>query len=134
MKIEILTWILYESHGKFENSQEGVFGFKSGLSFMWIPDLLPLLMPSPRFLFLFENYSSRFSPTASLYSTGNRLRKFSNILKLNFEFEPVLTPIHELNELSFWVYPNEVLAVNFMLQLYNILDETSSRWIQESLL
>ena len=81
-------------------------------------------MPSPRFLFLFENYSSRFSPTASLYSTGNRLRKFSNILKLNFEFEPVLTPIHELNESSFRVNSDEVLVVNFMLQLYNLLDET----------
>jgi hypothetical protein len=64
------------------------------------------------------------SPAASLYATGNRLREFANILKLNFEFEPVLTPIHELNESSFRVDPDEVLAVNFMLQLYNLLDET----------
>lgn len=64
------------------------------------------------------------SPAASLLATGNRLREFANILKLNFEFEPVLTPIQELNESSFRVEPNEVLAVNFMLQLYNLLDET----------
>ena len=73
---------------------------------------------------LFENYSSRFSPTTSLYATGNRLREFANILKLNFKFEPVLTPIHELNESSFQVNLNEGLVVNFMLQLYNLLDET----------
>ncbi|XP_075654425.1 SCARECROW-LIKE protein 7-like [Castanea sativa] len=64
------------------------------------------------------------SPAASLFATGNRLREFANILKLNFEFEPVLTPIQELNESSFRVEPDEVLAVNFMLQLYNLLDET----------
>jgi hypothetical protein len=92
---------------------------------MWVLDLLPLLMPSPCFLPLSENYSNCFSPTASLYTTGNRLREFVNILKLNFEFEPVLTPIHELNESSFRVDPDEVLAMNFMLQLYNLLDETS---------
>ena len=46
------------------------------------------------------------------------------MLKLNFEFKPVLTPIHELNESSFRVNSDEVLVVNFMLQLYNLLDET----------
>ena len=39
------------------------------------------------------------------------------MLKLNFEFKPVLTLIHELNESSFRVN-------SFMLQLYNLLDET----------
>lgn len=65
------------------------------------------------------------SPAASLLATGNRLREFAtNVLKMDFEFEPVLTPIQELNESSFRVEPDEVLAVNFMLQLYNLLDET----------
>ncbi|KAF5451435.1 hypothetical protein F2P56_026544 [Juglans regia] len=64
------------------------------------------------------------SPAASLFATGNRLREFADILKMNFLFEPVLTPIEELDESSFRVEPDEVLAVNFMLQLYNLLDET----------
>ncbi|KAK6288044.1 hypothetical protein POUND7_014223 [Theobroma cacao] len=63
------------------------------------------------------------SPASSLYATGNRLRDFAKLLDLNFEFEPILTPIEELNELSFRVDQDEVLAVNFMLQLYNLLDE-----------
>ncbi|KAI3969161.1 hypothetical protein MKW92_052783 [Papaver armeniacum] len=65
------------------------------------------------------------SPAASLLATGNRLRDFAKLLDLNFEFEPILTPIHELNESSFRVEKNEVLAVNFMLQLYNLLDSTN---------
>lgn len=63
-------------------------------------------------------------PAASLFATGNRLCEFAKLLELNFEFEPVLTPISELNESSFRVEEDEVLAVNFMLQLYNLLDET----------
>lgn len=66
------------------------------------------------------------SPAASLYATGNRLRDFAKLLDLNFEFEPILTPIQELNESSFRVEEDEVLTVNFMLQLYNLLDENSS--------
>lgn len=64
------------------------------------------------------------SPAASLFATGNRLTDFAKLLELNFEFEPILTPISELNESSFRVEVDEVLAVNFMLQLYNLLDET----------
>lgn len=64
------------------------------------------------------------SPSASLLATGNRLSEFAKLLELSFEFEPVLTPIDELNESSFKVDQDEVLAVNFMLQLYNLLDET----------
>ncbi|KAK9285900.1 hypothetical protein L1049_025101 [Liquidambar formosana] len=64
------------------------------------------------------------SPAASLSATGTRLRDFAKLLDLNFEFEPILSPIEELNESSFRVDPDEVLAVNFMLQLYNLLDET----------
>ncbi|KAK7264015.1 hypothetical protein RJT34_31617 [Clitoria ternatea] len=66
------------------------------------------------------------SPASSLSATGNRLSEFAKLLDLNFEFTPVLTPIHELNESSFCIHPNEALAVNFMLQLYNLLNETSS--------
>ncbi|XP_004232402.1 SCARECROW-LIKE protein 7 [Solanum lycopersicum] len=65
------------------------------------------------------------SPSASLLATGNRLRDFAKLLDLNFEFEPILTPVQELNGSSFRVDPDEILAVNFMLQLYNLLDETN---------
>ncbi|XWS33759.1 hypothetical protein CRYUN_Cryun22dG0110900 [Craigia yunnanensis] len=64
------------------------------------------------------------SPAPSLYATGNRLRDFAKLLDLNFEFEPILTPIKELKGSSFRVDDDEVLAVNFMLQLFNLLDET----------
>ncbi|XWS42051.1 hypothetical protein CRYUN_Cryun17cG0135500 [Craigia yunnanensis] len=65
------------------------------------------------------------SPAPSLYATGNRLRDFAKLLDLKFEFEPILTPIKELKGSSFRVDEDEVLAVNFMLQLYNLLDEAS---------
>ncbi|MCL7037850.1 hypothetical protein MKW94_004985 [Papaver nudicaule] len=66
------------------------------------------------------------SPAASLLATGNRLRDFAKLLDLNFEFEPILAPIHELNESSFRIEKNQVVAVNFMLQLYHLLDATDS--------
>ncbi|KAJ8621107.1 hypothetical protein MRB53_029636 [Persea americana] len=67
------------------------------------------------------------APSASLSATGNRLREFAaNVLGLDFEFEPILTPVHELSESSFRVDPDEFLAVNFMLQLYNIMGESSA--------
>ncbi|KAJ6304983.1 hypothetical protein OIU78_020515 [Salix suchowensis] len=61
---------------------------------------------------------------APVLATGNRLLEFAKLLDLNFEFEPILTPIQELNKSCFRVEPDEDLAVNFMLQLYNLLDET----------
>ncbi|CAI0420034.1 unnamed protein product [Linum tenue] len=64
------------------------------------------------------------SPAASLFATGKRLRDFAKLLDLNFEFEPILAPIEDLNGASFRVEPDEVLAVNFMLQLFNLLEET----------
>ncbi|KAG4966826.1 hypothetical protein JHK82_032542 [Glycine max] len=63
------------------------------------------------------------SPGPSLSATGNRLSDFARLLDLNFVFTPILTPIHQLDHNSFCIDPNEVLAVNFMLQLYNLLDE-----------
>ncbi|PKI44681.1 hypothetical protein CRG98_034924 [Punica granatum] len=65
------------------------------------------------------------SPSASLLATGNRLREFARLLELNFEFDPILTPIHDLTRSSFRIEEGEDLAVNFMLQLYNLLDESS---------
>lgn len=56
-------------------------------------------------------------------ATGNRLAEFAKLLELNFEFDPILTPIEELNVSSFRIDTDETLAVNFMLQLYNLLDE-----------
>ncbi|KAK6922722.1 Transcription factor GRAS, partial [Dillenia turbinata] len=64
-------------------------------------------------------------PTNSLLATGNRLRDFAKLLDLKFEFDPILSPIEELTDSSFRVGSDEVLAVNFMLQLYNLLDESS---------
>jgi len=63
------------------------------------------------------------SPVSSISATGNRLSEFAKLLELNFEFTPILTPIELLDESSFCIQPNEALAVNFMLQLYNLLDE-----------
>ncbi|CAK9152415.1 unnamed protein product [Ilex paraguariensis] len=63
------------------------------------------------------------SPAASLLATGKRLGDFAKLMDLNFEFDPVLTPFQELNESSFRVETDEFLTVNFMLQLYNLLDE-----------
>ncbi|KAM1362069.1 hypothetical protein FF1_027110 [Malus domestica] len=63
------------------------------------------------------------SPAASLIATGNRLREFAKLLELNFEFEPILTPVHQLDESCVRVDPDEALAVNLVLQLYNLLDE-----------
>ncbi|KAM0970450.1 hypothetical protein ACFX13_018777 [Malus domestica] len=63
------------------------------------------------------------SPAASLFATGNRLREFAKLLELNFEFEPILTSVNELDESCFRFEPEEALAVNFMLQLYNLLDD-----------
>ncbi|XP_051127180.1 SCARECROW-LIKE protein 7-like [Andrographis paniculata] len=65
------------------------------------------------------------SPASTLLATGNRLRDFAKLLDLNFEFEGVLTPVEELNTSSFKVEPDEAVAVNFMLQLYNLLDESN---------
>ncbi|CAH8318821.1 unnamed protein product [Eruca vesicaria subsp. sativa] len=65
------------------------------------------------------------APGPSLVATGNRLRDLANLLDLNFEFVPVLTPIRLLNRSSLRVDPDEVLVVNFMLELYKLLDETA---------
>ncbi|KAG9440977.1 hypothetical protein H6P81_021142 [Aristolochia fimbriata] len=65
------------------------------------------------------------SPCGSLKATGARLRDFAQLLNLDFEFIPILTPVEELDESCFRVEEEEVLAVNFMLQLYNLLSETS---------
>ncbi|XP_030465372.1 scarecrow-like protein 4 [Syzygium oleosum] len=66
------------------------------------------------------------NPAPSLLATGNRLREFAKLLELNFEFDPILAPNDSLDASSFRVDPDEDLAVNFMLQLYNLLGETSA--------
>ncbi|CAA2980304.1 scarecrow 4 [Olea europaea subsp. europaea] len=65
------------------------------------------------------------SPAATLLATRNRLLDFAKLLDLNFEFEPVMIPVQELNGSSIRIDPGEVLAVNFMLQLYGLLDESN---------
>ncbi|GAB2224400.1 hypothetical protein Drorol1_Dr00005158 [Drosera rotundifolia] len=64
------------------------------------------------------------SPSGSLLATGNRLREFARVLELEFDFDPVMGPIRELSPDSFRIRPDEVVAINFMLQLHNLLDET----------
>ncbi|CAI9780536.1 unnamed protein product [Fraxinus pennsylvanica] len=66
-----------------------------------------------------------YSPAALLMATRNRLGEFAILLGLNFEFEPVLTPVEEINRATFRVHSDEVIAVNFMLQLHNLLDEST---------
>ncbi|CAL9116981.1 SCARECROW-LIKE protein 7 [Musa acuminata AAA Group] len=61
---------------------------------------------------------------ASLAATGNRLRDFAALLDLDFEFDPILTPISELSASTFRVDPEETLAVNFMLQLCHLLGDS----------
>ncbi|XP_073154925.1 SCARECROW-LIKE protein 7-like [Henckelia pumila] len=72
------------------------------------------------------------SPAASLSATGKRLKDFAELLDLNFEFEPVLTPIQEMKSSIFRVDPDEEITVNFMLQLYNLLDD-SNEGVQSAL-
>nr|XP_043607614.1 scarecrow-like protein 4 [Erigeron canadensis] len=64
------------------------------------------------------------SPGAELLATGNRLREFAKVLDLNLEYEPILTRVDELSVSSFWIDENEILAVNFMLELYTFLDQS----------
>ena len=60
VKIEILTWILCGSHGKFENSLEGIFGSKIYSNSDWIyvgPSFITVIEPthfSPHFLSLWR--------------------------------------------------------------------------------
>ncbi|ONK76140.1 uncharacterized protein A4U43_C03F24370 [Asparagus officinalis] len=64
------------------------------------------------------------SPASSLAATAIRLKDFAVLLDLDFEFEPILTPVHKLTESTFRIEQDEAVAVNFMLQLYNYLDES----------
>uniref|UniRef100_A0ACD6A8J0 Uncharacterized protein n=1 Tax=Avena sativa TaxID=4498 RepID=A0ACD6A8J0_AVESA len=63
-------------------------------------------------------------PAASLAATSARLRDFAQLLGVDFEFVPLLRPAHELDQSDFSVEPDEVVAVNFMLQLYHLLGDS----------
>ncbi|KMZ72926.1 GRAS family transcription factor [Zostera marina] len=63
------------------------------------------------------------NPSAALMTTGSRLRQFAELLDLEFEFEAVMTPLEKLSPSSFRIESDEFVAINFMLQLYNILGE-----------
>ncbi|BAF13029.1 sCARECROW-LIKE protein 7 [Oryza sativa Japonica Group] len=63
-------------------------------------------------------------PAASLAATNTRLRDFAKLLGVDFEFVPLLRPVHELNKSDFLVEPDEAVAVNFMLQLYHLLGDS----------
>jgi hypothetical protein len=63
-------------------------------------------------------------PAASLAATSARLRDFAQLLGVDFEFVPLLRPAHELGQSDFSVEPDEVVAVNFMLQLYHLLGDS----------
>ncbi|URD97135.1 Scarecrow-like protein [Musa troglodytarum] len=61
---------------------------------------------------------------ASLAATGNRLRDFAALLDLDFEFDSILTPIPEIAASTFRVDPDELVVVNFMLQLSQLLGDS----------
>ncbi|EMS59859.1 Scarecrow-like protein 4 [Triticum urartu] len=63
-------------------------------------------------------------PAASLAATSARLRDFAQLLGVDFEFVPLLRPVHALDRSDFSVDPDEVVAVNFMLQLYHLLGDS----------
>ncbi|AQK63289.1 SCARECROW-LIKE protein 7 [Zea mays] len=63
-------------------------------------------------------------PAASLAATSARLRDFAKLLGVDFEFVPLLRPVHELDRSDFLVEPDETVAVNFMLQLYHLLGDS----------
>ncbi|KAL5209945.1 hypothetical protein ABZP36_005568 [Zizania latifolia] len=63
-------------------------------------------------------------PAASLAATSARLRDFAKLLGVDFEFVPLLRPVHELDQSDFLVESDEAVAVNFMLQLYHLLGDS----------
>lgn len=63
-------------------------------------------------------------PAASLAATSARLRDFAKLLGVDFEFVPLLRPVDELDQSDFLIEPDEVVAVNFMLQLYHLLGDS----------
>jgi hypothetical protein len=63
-------------------------------------------------------------PAASLAATSARLQDFAKLLGVDFEFVPLLRPVHELNRSDFLVEHDEAVAVNFMLQLYHLLGDS----------
>lgn len=63
-------------------------------------------------------------PATSLAATSARLRDFAKLLEVDFEFVPLLRPVHELDRSDFLVEPDETVAVNFMLQLYHLLGDS----------
>jgi hypothetical protein len=66
-------------------------------------------------------------PAASLAATSARLRDFAKLLGVDFEFVPLLRPVHELDRSDFLVERDETVAVNFMLQLYHILGHSDEQ-------
>ncbi|THU71954.1 hypothetical protein C4D60_Mb04t06990 [Musa balbisiana] len=60
----------------------------------------------------------------SLAATGNRLRDFAALLDLDFEFDCILTPIPEIAASTFRVDPDELVVVNFVLQLSQLLGDS----------
>jgi hypothetical protein len=63
-------------------------------------------------------------PAASLAATSARLRDFAKLLGVDFEFVPLLRPVHELDRSDFLVEHDEAVSVNFMLQLYHLLGDS----------
>ncbi|CAL4927049.1 unnamed protein product [Urochloa decumbens] len=66
-------------------------------------------------------------PAASLAATSARLRDFAKLLGVDFEFVPLLRPVHELDRSDFSIELDEAVAVNFMLQLYHLLGDSDEQ-------
>eukprot|EP00252_Welwitschia_mirabilis_P004811 TRINITY_DN1511_c0_g1_i1.p1 TRINITY_DN1511_c0_g1~~TRINITY_DN1511_c0_g1_i1.p1 ORF type:complete len:703 (+),score=47.66 TRINITY_DN1511_c0_g1_i1:270-2378(+) len=66
------------------------------------------------------------NPEPSLRATGKRLTDFASLLELDFEFCPVLQHMVDICEpfCNLKTEEDECIAVNFMLQLYNLLGES----------
>ncbi|KAH9300954.1 hypothetical protein KI387_012537 [Taxus chinensis] len=65
------------------------------------------------------------NPTASLLATGKRLKEFASLLELDFDFCPIPNHLSDVELSMLKIEEDECVAVNFMLQLYNLLGESS---------
>lgn len=64
------------------------------------------------------------NPTSSLLATGKRLTEFAKLLDLEFEFCAVSKHMSEVELSTLKIEQDECIAVNFMLQLYNLLGDS----------
>uniref|UniRef100_A0A0C9RKN4 TSA: Wollemia nobilis Ref_Wollemi_Transcript_13484_2210 transcribed RNA sequence n=1 Tax=Wollemia nobilis TaxID=56998 RepID=A0A0C9RKN4_9CONI len=115
-----------------ENAEKiHIVDFGIGQGVQWAPLLQALasrLPGKPRKVKISALPSEKSSQHSSLVATGRRLTEFALVLGLDFEFNPVLKPLKELNNDEdpsiFNVEEDkECVAVNFMHRLCDLTDE-----------